>query len=118
MYCFFSGPGGGYFVRRCPPGPSNGYFTPGPSGSPAWAHGVYSLAGPCTPPTVSAPPATRTGVQPPEAGTVGVCAIGKRPVRKDALGRLAGRPRAAVMMDSCLSGLGMRSMPTPPRRTR
>jgi len=45
---------------------------------------------------------------------------GKRPVRKDALGRLAGRPRAAVMMDSCLSGFGMCSMPTstPPRRNR
>ena len=39
--------------------------------------------------------------------------IGKRPVRIDALGRLAGRPSAAVMMGSCLSGFGMCSMPTP-----
>ena len=39
--------------------------------------------------------------------------IGKRPVRIDALGRLAGRPSAAVMMGSCLSGYwhGTRSMP-------
>ena len=39
--------------------------------------------------------------------------IGKRPVRIDALGRLAGLPSAAVMMGSCLSGFGMCSMPTP-----